>query len=269
MPHRFFWKIYFLILIPVATSVLIAGIFSFFQAKRTTRIVFLDVGEGNAVLVQDQGKNILIDGGPDKSILEKLDYFLPFYRRKLDLVVSLSHRTTCLPGLIEVVKNYPVGKILDYHSGESNQSDLEKLWLKVAKGKSLEYFNSGRIIYLNQNDNLKLLIFSEKKGQKEGVAYVALNNQGFLLTPGIYQKDEKWLMRNFLQPVNVWQVPRQGVRGSVSQEFLARIKPMAAIIQTGQNRFKKLNWQTIKMLENAKIKIQRTDIDGDIVFQLR
>ena len=55
------------------------------------RVVFLDIGQGDAALIQtSEQQNILVDGGPDKNIIYKLDQYIPFNNRKIDLVI-LTH----------------------------------------------------------------------------------------------------------------------------------------------------------------------------------
>ncbi len=52
---------------------------------------FFDVGQGDAIfIVSPQSHQILIDGGPDSTILEKLAKEMPFWDRTIDLII-LTH----------------------------------------------------------------------------------------------------------------------------------------------------------------------------------
>ena len=52
-------------------------------------VTFLDVGQGDAAFIETpQGHQILVDGGPDSAILEKLNKNLPFWDRAIDLLVA-------------------------------------------------------------------------------------------------------------------------------------------------------------------------------------
>ena len=260
------WKKYLIVVILIGLFVFGLGVFQFFQQERLARVVFLNVGEGNAVLIQNHGQNILIDGGPDKTILEKLDQFIPFYRRKLDLVISLSPRKESLAGLISVVKDYRVDRILD--NCANGNSGVEVYWRQEIKNKNTVCWQNNQVIDLNNENYLKFFLLPKQNKQLEGAIWLRLNSKTFLFSPGVRQNGEKWLADHLSQSVDIWQIPRQGTKGAIWLAFLRKIKPKIAVIQSGQNRFKKINWQTIKILEDYKIKIKRTDSDGDIIFDL-
>ncbi|HHD92227.1 MAG TPA: hypothetical protein ENL06_01205 [Candidatus Portnoybacteria bacterium] len=265
MSPDFPWKNYLAITFLVGLFVLGLGIFQFFQQKQTLRVVFLNVGEGNAVLIQNYGQNILIGGGPDKTILEKLDQFIPFYRRKLDLVISLSPRKQSLTGLISVVKSYSVDKILN--NCENRTGEIEEYWWQEIKSKDTLCLWNKMIVNLDNGNYLQILILPKQNKRREGVVWLKLGSKTFLFSSGICQNDEKWLISNFHQPIDIWQVPRQGIKGAIIPEFLKKFKLRIAIIQSGQSRFKKINWGIIKMLEENGVDIKRTDLDGDIVLK--
>ena len=265
MSPDFPWKNYLAITFLVGLFVFGLGIFQFFQQKQTLRVVFLNVGEGNAVLIQNHGQNILIGGGPDKTILEKLDQFIPFYRRKLDLVISLSPRKQSLTGLISVVKSYSVDKILN--NCENRTGEIEEYWWQEIKNKNNLCLQNKMIINLDNGNYLQILILPKQNKRREGVVWLKLGSKAFLFSPGICQNDEKWLVSNFHQPIKIWQVPRQGTKGAIIPEFLKKFKPRIAIIQSGQSRFKKINWGVTKMLEENCVDIKRTDLDGDIILK--
>ena len=55
------------------------------------KVNFLDVGQGDATFIETQLYQILIDGGPGSAVLEKLQKFMPFYDRTIDVII-LTHR---------------------------------------------------------------------------------------------------------------------------------------------------------------------------------
>ena len=68
---------------------------------------FFDVGQGKAIFIEaPDGNQILIDGGPDNSILEKLSSKMPYFDRSIDLVILTHPDADHLNGLIEVAKRY-------------------------------------------------------------------------------------------------------------------------------------------------------------------
>ena len=78
-------------------------------------VYFLDVGQGDAILVQTpDGRQILIDGGPNPTaLLSELSAALPFWDRSLDLVVLTHPDGDHLTGLLTVLDRYQVARVLD------------------------------------------------------------------------------------------------------------------------------------------------------------
>src|SRR4030042_2321296 len=77
------------------------------------KVEFFDVGQGDAEFVTTPDKKqILIDGGPDLSVLEKLGKSMPFYDRYIDLVILNHPEADHLNGLFEVLRRYRVGAII-------------------------------------------------------------------------------------------------------------------------------------------------------------
>ena len=54
--------------------------------KQKIEIIVCDVGQGDAILIQQEGTQILIDGGPDNSILNCLGRHMPFWDREIELL---------------------------------------------------------------------------------------------------------------------------------------------------------------------------------------
>jgi len=74
---------------------------------------FFDVGQGDAIFIETpDGFQVLIDGGPDLTVLEKLGKEMPFYDREIDLIILTHPEHDHLFGLLEVLKRYEIKNIL-------------------------------------------------------------------------------------------------------------------------------------------------------------
>lgn len=96
------------ILIGLLAITIIAWIFVFIEnaPNKFLEVNFLDVGQGDAIFIETLNKKqMLIDGGPDLSILEKLGKVMPFYDRYIDVVLLSHPEQDHLNGLIEVLKD--------------------------------------------------------------------------------------------------------------------------------------------------------------------
>ena len=80
---------------------------------RLLEVDFFDTGQGDAIFIETpQNYQILIDGGPDSTILEKLNKEMPFWDRTIDLIILTHPEKDHMAGLIEVLKRYKVENIL-------------------------------------------------------------------------------------------------------------------------------------------------------------
>lgn len=92
--------------------ILIVANISFYRTLSTTRAIevrALDVGEGDATLVRmPNGATILINTGPDASILRALGSTLPPWQREIDLVLLTGTEKKEVGGLPDVLNRYAV-----------------------------------------------------------------------------------------------------------------------------------------------------------------
>lgn len=106
LPRRFYL---------LTLCVLIAGNISVYEmilAPQAFKLKVLDVGEkGSATLVRaPSGATILIDTGPDASILRALGKELPPWQRKIDVVLLTSEKRSTAGGLPDVLSHYDVAQ---------------------------------------------------------------------------------------------------------------------------------------------------------------
>jgi len=81
--------------------------------RGTLTVSFLNVGAGDAVLVEaPSDRTVLIDGGPDDSVLRQLGSILPFYQRSLDIVFARAPTAASIGGLTSVLSRYSVGMVV-------------------------------------------------------------------------------------------------------------------------------------------------------------
>ena len=74
----------------------------------------LDIGQGDAFLVEFDGRTVLIDGGPDPSrLLAELGASLPPWTRRIDVVALTHAHADHADGLIGVLERYEVGLAIE------------------------------------------------------------------------------------------------------------------------------------------------------------
>jgi beta-lactamase superfamily II metal-dependent hydrolase len=92
--------------------VLIALIGVFVEKENLPHVVFLDVGQGDAILLQDDNFQVLIDGGPDDSILFELPKYMPLLDNTVEVLVLTHAHDDHILGLLEVLEHYNVQVVL-------------------------------------------------------------------------------------------------------------------------------------------------------------
>ncbi|MFA5070717.1 MAG: ComEC/Rec2 family competence protein [Patescibacteria group bacterium] len=270
-------KISFIILVIVLViSIFLIILFS--QYSRNVKVVFLDVGQGDAILIQAPGNiDVLIDGGPDKKVLSGLGKHLPFWDRKIELVILTHPHTDHLQGLIEVLKSYKVERIIDSqidYTGADYQD-----WLRVTQEKKipLEKTVNGDRFNLGENTYLKTLYpLTDITGQKfenlndtSIVTELIDGSYSFLFTGDSRAEEEKeMLAADLISGVEVLKVGHHGSKYSSSPPFLTQLSPSYAVFQVGKNnRFGHPHLITLQRLEKIGARIFRTDTDGEVICE--
>lgn len=242
-----------------------------------TRIIFLDVGQGDATLIQtSQGQNILIDGGPDKGIIYKLDQYVPFYQRTIDLMILTHPDPDHLNGLIEVLNRYKVKSFL--FNGVNDQSiDYDNFlqtidYLSVNKevvwqGKKIN-FDNGSLNFIFPFENL---IGQDLKDDNDGslVFQLILGDKKILFASDASQKIEQELIDKKIDiSADILKVGHHGSKSSSSLNFLYQVKPKQAVISVSQNnKYGHPNLRVLKNLVQVGARVLRTDQLGDIIFE--
>lgn len=234
-------------------------------------LIFCNVGQGDAILLEYGSYQILVDGGPDNSVLSCLGKAMPFWDRKLELVVLTHPEADHLTGLIEVVKRYQVGQLLKTAAVNETPEFAALLAVIELRKVRVETLAAGDRIKLKQLELNVLWPFNK------GPSFVTNFNQeavvilgqygvfGFLLTADITETEEQTMVNlASLRPVEVLKVAHHGSKFSTSQKFLEAVKPKIAIISVGKNSFGHPTPEVLARLKAVGVKVLRTDEAGTI-----
>ena len=229
-------------------------------------LVFCDVGQGDATLITYRQTQVLIDGGPDQKVLQCLDQKMPFYDRRLEMIVLTHPEQDHETGLIDVLERYNVRYFVSNGLRKSSATFLELEKIKEEK-KVLS-------VSVKTGDRIKIgpLGFSVLWPPKEFLQEDELNESSVvlklsfghfkaLLTGDISEKVEKKLD---LKKVEVLKVAHHGSRFSTSAAFLEMIRPELAVISVGQNRFGHPTKEVLESLNQVQAKVVRTDKVGAV-----
>lgn len=258
-------KMRYLILGLILTNLLVYYIiFDFIFSKNL--VSFLNIGQGSSVLIKDKNNIILYDTGKYPSLLFKnLDSFIPFYNKKIDLILISHSDEDHYFSLFEVLKRY---KIRAFILPEYSQKDekLSKLIKEVEKIKiPIIYLKRGDKIF-TKNYNF-IILHPEKIYKKENdnsLVIKVIGKNSYLLTGDIEKEAIKSIIlccRNYLKS-DFLLYPHHGSRYSLYPEFYYLTNPKIVIIQVGKNYYGHPHKEVIDFLKSKNFSIWRTDIQN-------
>ncbi len=232
------------------------------------RIVFLDVGQGDAVLVQgSQGETILIDGGPDSRVL--VDKLRSYGIRSLDVLVLSHPHSDHIDGTLDMARLWPIG--LCVHNGDATSGNLESLMDILAERRTpVRSVAAGDLLQVGE---LKLTVISpgtldEERGNDNAlVIRMEVDGISLLLAGDIGEMRERELMdAGAMLRSDMLKVPHHGGSSPANEDFFRAVKPVLGFIQVGEdNSFGHPALSTLKYLQRTGCRVFRTDTDGDIV----
>ena len=254
------------------------------------RVTYLDVGQGNAALLElPGGYTALIDGGgfSDNSVFDVgARVVAPFlWRNKIRTIdaLILSHpNSDHLNGLIFIAQHFNVKTI--WTNGESKTTLGYKRFKKIIAEKHLylaDFKQLPRKRLINGVEFLFLyppadFLDQKRAGQKwrnannnSLVIKVSFGRVSFLFPGDITAKAEKELVRLSGADLasDVLLVPHHGSRSSSSRSFLSKVKPDVAVISAGwKNRFRFPHSTVLEAYQERGCRILRTDRNGAIML---
>jgi len=266
------------------------------------KVIFFDVGQGDASLVMaEKGINILIDGGPDEKVIEKLDKYLPIYNKKIDILVLTHPHADHVGGLVNALEKYSVLEI--WMTGVLHNSPEYLAFLEMVRDKKIktEIIASADIRKISENTKIEILYPNKNLLQQKVdslnnssiVLKVDYKGKSFLFTGDIEKEAEEELcaiasgheqltvnsgtgteqaivaagIAKSNISADVLKIAHHGSSTSNIEDFLKMVNPDIAVIQVGENNFGVPSLRILKRLERMGAVIYRTDEDGDIVME--
>ncbi len=210
----------------------------------TLHMHVLDVGQGDAIFfVTPSGKQILVDGGPDLSVLEHLGTFLPFFDRTIDLLVLTHADADHITAFPDIAERYHIEHIL--LNGSTQSSGRYDRLLAVLKESGTKVMLTDPTKDVDLGDGVTLdIVWPSLRNLSEFhsgndlsvVLRVLYNGHSILLTGDIEERAEAAILRSGADVrADVLKVPHHGSKTSSSTRFLLAVDPEIAIISVGRN----------------------------------
>jgi competence protein ComEC len=230
---------------------------------------FLDVGQGDATLIQHpDGTAVLFDGGPPEAGVTR-----PLRKAGVDrlaVVVATHASRDHHGGLVEVLRRYPVGTLLDGGDGTSDPGFRAVLEEATTQGVRRVVATAPLTLALAGGD-LRVRVLSppprppgpaaEDPNPRAVVAVVTAGAFDLLLTA---DAESETLVPLDLPDVDAMKVPHHGSADPGLPEVLDEAQPELAAIEVGPNTYGHPAESTLTALDRARVATYRTDRHGTV-----
>jgi len=277
-------KIIFLTSLILLTLVIVFYAFEL-SPKKYLKISFLDVGQGDSILIQTpRGGKILIDGGRDKKVLSEIGKELSIFSKEIELVVATHDDADHVTGLIDVLQRFKVSVLL--YSLPNSSSELSRQLLQIAKEKNVRIVHITKPMIIKSADGLIVkVLFPVKNMDQENssdifdknsevlgndasiVTQIIFGENKFLLTGDLPHTGEKYLINKYGDSLksNILKFGHHGSDSSSSPEFLSVVSPNIGIVSAGKdNTFGHPHRSVLELAEKFGITVLQTDMLGTI-----
>ncbi|MEK7510099.1 MAG: ComEC/Rec2 family competence protein [Patescibacteria group bacterium] len=274
------------VIVAVITFLVIGSIVAWQQVEKPEflTVFFFDVGQGDSIFIETpQGNQILIDGGPNNVVTEKLGKAMPFWDKSIDLVILTHPDSDHITGLVEVLRQYRVEHIL--WTGVEKDTKIFAAWKRALQEEQQEGAEvmsaqtSRRIKWLKDPSSAFIEVVYPGEDDVVGalgavndtsvVTKLVFHEASFLFPGDISKKIEARLIGKGIDiDVDVLKVAHHGSKTSNTEAFLLATSPELAVIQVGkQNRYGHPTEEVLARFRALGIPILRTDLNGDIVVK--
>ncbi|WP_406944502.1 S-layer homology domain-containing protein [Halobacillus sp. SY10] len=249
-------------------KILAATIEPSFRSMDDLEVHFIDVGQGDSTLIESpSGKTILIDGGRKSAGQEIVDYLSSAGINTIDLLVATHPDADHIGGLIDVLEQMKVNKVLD--SGKSHTTDTYMEYLTLIDEKDIPFKEAYTGEMLNFDDVLDIKVLNSKHSSNDNndssvVLKVTHGEIDFMLTGDAPTDIETEMVSRFDIEAEILKVGHHGASNSTSQAFVNEVDPEVGILSYGENSYGHPNSTVVNRLWNAGTKLYSTCDAGTI-----
>jgi competence protein ComEC len=122
---------------PLVVAAILVTFLAVTMPDNRLRVSFLDVGQGDAILIQKGSQQVLVDGGPSpQAVCLGLGEKMPFWDRTIELVILTHPSADHVTGLVEVLNRYRVREVL--YPDLAFDSGVYDEWLSLIEDKGIK-----------------------------------------------------------------------------------------------------------------------------------
>lgn len=236
------------------------------------KVHFINVGQGDSILVQVNNKNLIIDSGPKDNKNNLLKYLNDLNITSFDYIIATHPHEDHIGNMAYLINNY---KVLNFYAPKvsSTTSSFETMVEALVRKNLKINILKANVNTINLGENTLVEVFSpnletyENLNNYSPIIKISYKNVSFLFTGDAEMLIENEVINNnFNLKSDVLKVGHHGSSTSSSLDFIEKVDPSISVISVGKyNSYNHPNFNTIKTLNNTTI--YRTDLNNNIIIE--
>jgi competence protein ComEC len=260
----------FLLLAAVITSLYALNYEKESPVNGIISVHFIDVGQGDAILIDDGTTEILIDAGDKSSGVA--DYLDEYVNGNLEIMIATHAHADHIGGLVSVLEKYTVEQI--WYDGYSYSSKTFTDFISASEAENAAIHTAKRGDVISTGE-LSMTVLnpdstSDDLNNNSIVLAFSYGTVDFLFTGDAENESEASMLSSpviSVPDIEILKVGHHGSRTASSAEFLSVLTPEVAIYMAGTgNSYGHPHQETIEALLNIGAQIYGTDTCGTIII---
>ncbi len=272
-----FKKLLFIILIMILSSLLILKIYNLNNDldQNETLIHFIDVGQGDCILIQNHKYNIVIDGGSNTSKDKVISYLKKYNVKEINYYIYSHPHEDHIGSSDDIISKFKVRNVIGPKVSTSSEEFFNLVKSIKKKRLKIHVPNNSSNIHLSENEYIHILYNGDYKSDNinnNSLVFKYINNNLSVLFTGDMEKEieNMLLSKNSNLSSEIIKIAHHGSKTSTTSEFLSKVDPSIAIISCGMgNEYGHPNRSVLESLENINCETLRTDISGNIILSIK
>ena len=238
------------------------------ESSSNLKIYFVDVGQADCILINDNNEYGLIDAGNNEDGEKIVKYFKDLGITKFKYVFGTHAHEDHIGGMDNIIENFQIEHFYMPDTITTTRTFEEVLDALEEKNIAFETPEEDENLTFNDTVFKVLHVGKDKRDLNDTsiVLKLTYKNTSYLFMGDATSSVEKDILDKDIKS-DVLKVGHHGSQYSSTISFLKKVSPKYAIIEVGKNNsYNHPKEVTLKKLEDLGTKIYRTDEDGTIIL---
>lgn len=239
-------------------------------SSQNLTVHFLDVGQGDSILIEYENESMLIDAGESDQGEVVTSYLQEKGISTLDYVVATHPHSDHIGGMDDVLSNFQIEHFIDSGYPHTSKTYENTLITVAMKNIPFEVIKAGKTINFDPAVDIEVLnpasTYSDELNENSVVLKVTYGETSFLLMGDAGLESEERIMKaGYDVDSDILKVGHHASRSGSGEAFISAVSPEVSIIEVGaRNDYKHPHAEILDRLQKTS-KVYRTDLDGTII----